>query len=301
MKRPHISVLQAEVVEAFAGAEYHCFFDGTLGAGGHAAAILEAHSEIERYLACDRDPKAHEIAKERLKPWGEKVEFIRGSYSELERFLDERKIEYIDGFLIDIGVSSMQLDEMGRGFSFRGEGPLDMRMDPNGELTAEEIVNQYPEKELERIFREYGEERQARRAAQAIVQARRRRPIRTTAELIEVVKPVLKWGANHPATLIFQALRIAVNDELGELERGLDGAIRRLAPGGRIAVISFHSLEDRIVKHRFKEQEYRLHKRTGDASGCLRILTKKPVVPSEQECRENSRSRSAKLRVVEKV
>jgi 16S rRNA (cytosine1402-N4)-methyltransferase len=301
MKRPHISVLQAEVVEAFAGVELRYFFDGTLGAGGHAAAILEAHSEIERYLACDRDPKAHEIAKERLKPWGEKVEFIRGSYSELERFLDERKIEYIDGFLIDIGVSSMQLDEMGRGFSFRGEGPLDMRMDPNGELTAEEIVNQYPEKELERIFREYGEERQARRAAQAIVQARRRRPIQTTAELIEVVKPVLKWGANHPATLIFQALRIAVNDELGELERGLDGAIRRLAPGGRIAVISFHSLEDRIVKHRFKEQEYRLHKRTGDASGCLRILTKKPVVPSEQECRENSRSRSAKLRVVEKV
>lgn len=301
MKSSHISVLLTEVVAAFDGVEIGTFFDGTLGAGGHAASILEAHPEIQRYLGCDRDPKAHEIASKRLERWGEKVELIRGSYSDLGRFLDERKLDSIDGFLIDIGVSSMQLDERERGFSFRGEGPLDMRMDPNGELTAEEIVNHYPEKELDRIFWEYGEERQSRRAAQAIVQARKKRPIRTTDQLVEIVKPVLKWGKNHPATLIFQALRIAVNDELGELERGLDAAIKRCSVGGRIAVISFHSLEDRIVKHRFKENEYRVQKRGGETSGCLKIITKKPVCPSEKECGENARSRSAKLRVVEKV
>ncbi len=301
MKSPHLSVLKGEVVEAFEGVAIKTFFDGTLGAGGHAEAILQAHPEIELYLGCDRDPQAHELARKRLEPWGKKVELIRGSYSELERFLDERKIDCIEGFLIDIGVSSMQLDQRERGFSFKGDGPLDMRMDPSAELTAEEIVNHYPQKELERIFWEYGEERQSRRAAEAIIQARKRRPIRSTAELVEVVKPVLKWGKIHPATLIFQALRIVVNDELGELEKGLDAAMRRCSPGGRVAVISFHSLEDRIVKHRLKENEYRVQKRTGESSGQMRILTKKPICPTEEECSANPRSRSAKLRVAEKV
>jgi len=276
----HISVLRDEVVQAFEGVSLKVFFDGTLGAGGHAEAILRAHPEIERYLGCDKDPGALNLAKERLKEF-KQVEFIRRSYSELG--------QEIDGFLIDIGVSSMQLDQKERGFSFRFDGPLDMRMDPEGDLTAEEIVNRWPEKELERIFREYGEERQARRAAEAIVKARKKRRLETTQELIDVVKPVLKWGKIHPATLIFQALRIAVNDELGELERGLNAAIRCLKVGGRIAVISFHSLEDRIVKHRLKEEE------------SLQVLTKKPIVPTEKECRENPRSRSAKLRVAEKI
>lgn len=297
----HLSVLKTEVVQAFEGVKIATFFDGTLGAGGHAEAILQAHPEIERYIGCDRDPKAHEIARKRLGSWGEKVEFVRGSYSDLDRFLDEKKIGFIDGFLIDIGVSSMQLDQRERGFSFKGDGPLDMRMDPENPLTAEEIVNRYPEKELDRIFWEYGEERQSRRAAQAIVQARKKRPIRSTAELVEIVKPVLKWGKIHPATLIFQALRIAVNDELGELEKGLESAIRRTGPGGRIAVISFHSLEDRIAKHRLKENEWKVQKRTGDERGCLKILTKKPIEPTEEECKQNPRSRSAKLRVAEKV
>ncbi len=291
----HISVLRDEVVQAFEGVEIKTFFDGTLGAGGHAQAILEAHPEIERYIGCDRDPRAHGIAKETLAPWANKIELVRGSYSELEKFLDERGIESIDGFLIDIGVSSMQLDEKERGFSFRFEGPLDMRMDPDGDLTAEQIVNEYSEKELEKIFREYGEERQARRAAAAIVFARKKRRIETTAELIEIVKPVLKWGKNHPATLIFQALRIVVNDELGELERGLEGAIHRLSPGGRLAVISFHSLEDRIVKHRIKDDVG-----TKREAGLLKILTKKPILPSEAECKRNPRARSAKLRIAEK-
>ncbi|MDE3045958.1 MAG: 16S rRNA (cytosine(1402)-N(4))-methyltransferase RsmH [Verrucomicrobiota bacterium] len=297
----HIAVLETEVVRAFEGVAIATFFDGTVGAGGHASAILTAHPEIERYLACDRDPRAHLLAKKRLEPWGEKVEFIRGSYSSLEHFLDERKIARIDGFLIDIGVSSMQLDEAERGFSFRFEGPLDMRMDPSGGVTAESIVNSYPEKELEQIFREYGEEWQARKAAQAIVSARKKRPLRTTAELAKLLESVLHRGKIHPATKVFQALRIVVNDELGELERGLDAAIRRLSNGGRLAVISFHSLEDRIVKHRLKDQEYRMPKRSREAVGCLKILTKKPIEASIEESRKNPRSRSAKLRIAEKV
>ena len=291
----HVSVLLHEVVQAFEGIELKTFFDGTLGAGGHAKAILEAHPEIERYIACDRDPRAHEIARQTLAPWLAKIDFIRGSYSEVERFLDERDLKTVDGFLIDIGVSSMQLDEKERGFSFRFEGPLDMRMDPEGDLTAEQLVNEMNETELARIFWEYGEERQSRRAAAAIVTARKKKRITTTAELIDIVKPVLKWGKIHPATLIFQALRIVVNDELGELERGLEGAIHRLSFGGRLAVISFHSLEDRIVKHRLKTDAG-----TKREPGDLEVLTKKPIIPTEIECSENPRSRSAKLRVAEK-
>jgi 16S rRNA (cytosine1402-N4)-methyltransferase len=229
------------------------------------------------------------------------VEFIRGSYSDLDLFLRERGIETIDGFLIDIGVSSMQLDEPARGFSFRFEGPLDMRMNPESDLTADRIINEYSKADLERIFWDYGEERQSRRAAEAIVQARKKKRISTTTELVAIVKPVLKWGAIHPATLIFQALRIAVNDELSELEKGLDIAIHRLSLNGRLAVISFHSLEDRIAKHRLKEMEYKPAKKDRLAVGCLKIMTKKPTQASEAEEGENPRCRSAKLRVAEKV
>ena len=297
----HIPVLREEVVDAFEGCSMRVFFDGTVGAGGHAEAILTAHPEIERYLACDRDPKAHELAKRRLEPWGKKVEFIHGSYSNIAQFLDERGLSTVDGFLIDIGVSSMQLDEGTRGFSFRFEGPLDMRMNPDNDLTADTIVNEYSKTELERIFWDYGEERQGRRAAEAIVHARKKKRISTTTELVAVVKPVLKWGSIHPATLIFQALRIAVNDELGELERGIDSAIKRLSPKGRLAVISFHSLEDRIAKHRIKEMEWKAAKKDRESVGCLQILTKKPIEASEIEAKSNPRSRSAKLRVAEKV
>lgn len=297
----HIPVLREEVIAAFEGMQIKVFFDGTVGAGGHAEAILSTHPEIERYLACDRDPRAHELAKKRLERFGEKVEWIRGSYSDLPLFLEQKGLRTIDGFLIDIGVSSMQLDEGHRGFSFRFEGPLDMRMNPDSELTAEIIVNEYPKADLERIFWDYGEERQSRRAVEAIMQARKKKRIETTTELVAIVKPVLKWGSIHPATLIFQALRIAVNDELGELERGLDSAIERLSPDGRLAVISFHSLEDRIVKHRIKEMEYKAAKKDREAVGCLKILTKKPIEAGEIEAKSNPRSRSAKLRVAEKV
>ena len=286
----HISVLLQEVLQIFEGRNLDVFFDGTLGAGGHARAILEAHPEIERYIGCDRDPKALAIARKVLEPWGEKVELVRSDYADLPRVLKEKKVPAIDGFLIDVGVSSMQLDERERGFSFLGDAPLDMRMDPEGELTAAEIVNRYPEKELARIFFEYGEERRSRQVARAIVEARKKKKFRTTAELVHVIKPVATKGKLHPATLVFQALRIVVNDELGQLQRGIAAAMEKMSPGGRMAVISFHSLEDRIVKNAFR-----------DAKGIMKILTKKPIGPTAKEMRENPRSRSAKLRAVEKV
>jgi 16S rRNA (cytosine1402-N4)-methyltransferase len=281
----HKPVLLREVLEVFADREIRIFFDGTLGAGGHARALLEAHPEIERYIGCDRDPRAHELASEALAPWREKVEFIRGSYAD-----EVKGVGPIDGFLIDVGVSSMQLDERERGFSFMGDAPLDMRMDPEARLTAEEVVNRYAEKELARIFFEYGEERRSRQVAKAIVEARRKRRIRTTGELVEIIKPVATKGKLHPATLVFQALRIVVNDELGQLERGIDAAIEALNVGGRLAVISFHSLEDRIAKNHLR-----------DAKGKLKVLTKKPIVASAEETRANPRARSAKLRAGEAI
>lgn len=292
MSKPHLPVLLREVLAVFEGQQIAIFFDGTLGAGGHAKAILEAHPEIEKYYGCDRDPVALEIAARTLEPWGKKVEFIRGPYADAAEYLDEAGVECIDGFLIDIGVSSMQLDERERGFSFMGDAPLDMRMDPDAPLTAEKIVNQYPEAELARIFFEFGEERRSRQVAKAIVEARRKRKIRTTGELVEIVKPVATRGRLHPATLVFQALRIVVNDELGQLEKGLKAGIDRLCVGGRIAAISFHSLEDRIVKNRFRDEQ--------NGTGRLKILTKKPIGATAEEIKGNPRSRSAKLRAAEK-
>lgn len=285
----HIPVLLSEVLQAFEGKHLKVFFEGTVGAGGHAKAILEAHPEIERYFACDRDAVALDLARKTLKPWWEKVEWIQGPFAELDTYLKEKKVPTIDGFFIDIGVSSMQFDEGSRGFSFRVDAPLDMRMDVNGTTTAEDLINELPEVELARIFFEYGEEFRSRAAAKAIVVARKRRRIRTTQELTAILEPVLRKGKIHFATKVFQALRIAVNDELGQLKKGLDAAIDHLAVGGRMAVISFHSLEDRIVKWRFREEQR------------LEIITKKPLEATREEMKKNARSRSAKLRVAEKV
>ena len=285
----HIPVLLSEVLTAFEGKSLGVFFEGTVGAGGHAKAMLEAHPEIKRYLACDRDASALAISKKTLLPWQEKIEWIHGPFAELERHLDEKGVVAIDGFFIDIGVSSMQFDEGARGFSFRTDAPLDMRMDVSCGTTAADLVNDLPEVELARIFFEYGEEFRSRPAAKAIVTARKKREIQTTFELLKVLEPVLRKGKIHFATKVFQALRIAVNDELGQLKKGLDAAIGRLNPGGRIAVISFHSLEDRIVKWCFKE----------DAR--VEIVTKKPLEASREEIKKNGRSRSAKLRVAEKL
>ena len=285
----HIPVLLPAVLQAFEGKRLTTFFEGTVGAGGHAKAILEAHPEIERYLACDRDTVALDLAKKALKPWWEKVEWIQGPFAEVDRYLKERKLSTIDGFFIDIGVSSMQFDEGSRGFSFRVDAPLDMRMDVSGSTSAEDLVNELPEVELARIFFEYGEEFRSRAAAKAIVSARKRRRIRTTFGLIAILEPVLRKGKIHFATKVFQALRIAVNDELGQLKQGLMKAVDLLSEGSRIAVISFHSLEDRIVKWCFREEKR------------LQIVTKKPLEATREEVKKNPRARSAKLRVAEKI
>lgn len=285
----HIPVLLPEVLQAFEGKRISVFFEGTVGAGGHAKAILESHPEIVRYFACDRDAKALALAKKELKPWWEKVEWVQGPFSELDTYMKERKVSEIDGFFIDIGVSSMQFDEGERGFSFRVDAPLDMRMDESGPTTAADLINELPEAELARIFFEYGEEFRSRAAAKVIVAARKKRKIRTTQELTDILEPVLRKGKIHFATKVFQALRIAVNDELGQLKKGLDAAVDRLSIGGVIAVISFHSLEDRIVKWKFREEKR------------LQVITKKPIEATREETKKNPRSRSAKLRVAEKI
>jgi 16S rRNA (cytosine1402-N4)-methyltransferase len=306
---PHLSVLCAEVLRFFSDKHLRVYLDGTLGAGGHAQAVLEAHPEIEIFLAIDQDPDAMQIAKERLKPWEGKLRLIQGNFARLREHL--AGLPQVDGMLFDLGVSSMQLDRPEKGFSFMREGPLDMRMDPHESLTASLVVNTWSERELGRVFRDYGEEKRWRLAAKAIVAAREKKPIETTRELAEVLKPAFPYHkckpGLHPLTLVFQALRICVNRELEVLEEMLPTAIAALAPGGRLGVISFHSLEDRIVKNalRFAADDKEVTSGIGgvflDKEPQVKLLTRKPVVPSESEIGQNPRSRSAKLRFIEKL
>lgn len=298
MNAPHAPVLVNEVLAVFEGMKISCFVDGTLGAGGHAEAVLRAHPEIETFIGCDRDPDALALAKKRLEPWKTKLMLFHGTHSEVKEWLQAAKRECADGVLIDAGVSSMQLDRIERGFSFQGEGPLDMRMNPEAKLTAKEIVNRWREEDLVRILRDYGEEPRARAVARAILAARKEKKLETTRDLVEAIRGTAKGKKHlHFATLTFQAVRIAVNDELGELEKGIREGINALCSGGRIAVISFHRLEDRIPKNCFRELE--IKKR--DGSGSLKIITKKPLEPSLEEIQINPRSRSAKLRAAEKI
>jgi len=269
--------------------------DATLGLGGHSAAIARRLGANGKLIAFDRDAQAMELAKAKLAALAEElgsempaVEFVARPFSEIAEVV---KLGSLDGLLADFGVSSLQLDEAHRGFSFRADGPLDMRMDARSELTAEQVVNEADEEELARIVYEYGEERRSRRIARAVVRAR---PIRTTAELagvISAVAPSMKGDKIHPATRSFQALRIHVNDELGEIQSLLKSAGSLLKPGGRVVLISFHSLEDRLVKDSFRERA-----RLGE----FEILTKKPVIAAEEEQMRNPRARSAKLRAAEK-
>jgi len=279
-ERGHEPVMVEEVVSFLGGRG--TVVDMTLGAGGHAEALLE--SGVKHLVGVDRDPLAVELAGMRLARFGERFRAVRARFSDMP--VENR----VDGFLYDLGVSSMQLEEAERGFSYRLSGPLDMRMDPEGE-SAMELVNSAPEEELARILFEYGEERRARRVAAAIVRARARRRIETTEELTRVVAGAVgrRRGGPHPARRTFQALRIAVNRELEELTASLPRAVGLLAPGGRVVVIAYHSLEDRIAK-RFVLQEER-----------LMTLTKKPLRPSPQEIARNPRARSARLRAAELV
>jgi 16S rRNA (cytosine1402-N4)-methyltransferase len=281
----------AEVLDALRPHSGGTYVDGTVGAGGHAEAILEASSPDGRLLGIDADPSALTIAAARLSGFGERVRLEQANYRELDDVLKRTQSPAPDGILLDLGVSSMQLDRAERGFSFQSEGPLDMRLDPTSGEPASQLVNSLPERELADIIFRYGEERHSRRVARAIVQRRARMPFRTTTDLSRTVAGAIhgRPGGIHPATRTFQALRIAVNDELRGLEATLPRAAAALKPGGRLAVISFHSLEDRIVKQFMR----------GEAS--VMALSKKPLVASDAEQRANPRSRSAKLRVAEKL
>jgi 16S rRNA (cytosine1402-N4)-methyltransferase len=294
-KPQHVPVLLEEVLEFLKVRPGGVIADATLGLGGHSAAIARRLGSTGRLICFDRDPQAMELAKDRLDEvraelGGEmpEVRFEPRAFSEAANVIEPGSL---DGLLADLGVSSLQLDEAHRGFSFRSEGPLDMRMDTRSGMTAEQVVNQLGEKELADLIYEFGEERRSRRIARAIVRAR---PISTTAQLAQVISaaaPSMKGDKIHPATRTFQALRIRVNDELGEIRTLLESAPSLLKPGGRLVLISFHSLEDRIVKDAFRE---------GGRQGVYEVLTKKPVTAAEEEERRNPRSRSAKLRAVEK-
>ncbi len=301
----HEPVLLQEVIDHLRPPrEDDVIVDATVGLGGHAEALLRMHPRM-RLVAIDRDPEALERSRARLSPFADRVTFVRGRHESLIDILKQQGLERIGGILADLGVSSMQLDDAARGFSFRAEGPLDMRMGPES-TSAAEIVNTFDEHELAKVIREYGEEPKAKRIAHAIVAAR---PIETTTRLAEVIRSVKKSKPHDidPATLTFQAIRIAANSELTGLDRFIDDAVSVLELRARIAVISFHSLEDRIVKLAFRRLEGECICPPGmPVCGCgakaiVKVLTGRPLTASEEEMDRNPRSRSAKLRVAEKL
>ncbi len=300
----HRPILARAAIEFLAPRPGALVVDGTLGGGGHTEALLQAGARV---LALDQDPDAIDFARERLASFGDRVTFAQRNFRESGRLLDDLDTP-LAGVLLDLGVSSRQLENGARGFSIMRNGPLDMRMDPRGELTAATIVNDYSEDELIKLFRDFGEEPAARRIASHLVKMRKTAPFKETAPLAAVIEKVVgRHGRRHPATQVFQALRIAVNDELGALAEGLRVFVDHLAPGGRIAVITFHSLEDRIVKNFFRDRSREFLDRPEwpeprpNPDYQLRLITSKPVEPDETEQRNNPRSRSAKLRVAEKI
>lgn len=301
----HQSVLLGESLRWLQPGHGKLLVDGTLGGGGHSEAFLEAGACV---IGLDQDPQALEFARRRLARFGERFTSVHANFSQIDAVLEELGIQKIDGALLDIGVSSWQLDAPERGFSFMRSGPLDMRMNPEDPKSAADLVNQATGEELERVFREYGEEPAARRVAAAIARERLKKPFETTGELAALIEKTLpRRGKTHPATRVFQALRIAVNRELEVLATGLEKFGARLRPGGRLGVITFHSLEDRMVKNYFREQSAEWIDRPEwpapkpNPKRIFKLLTPKPVVASEEEQAVNPRSRSAKLRVVERI
>ena len=310
MEFHHISVLLNECIDNLNIRPDGIYVDGTMGGGGHSLEIAKRLT-TGRVIFIDQDPNAHEAAGKRLAEYKDRITFVRDNFGNIADILDSLGIEKIDGMLLDIGVSSHQLDEAERGFSYQQDAPLDMRMNPDRPFSAYDVVNGYDEDELDRVIFTYGEERWARRIAQFIVKERENKPIETTGELVDIIKKAVPKGARkdgpHPAKRTFQAIRIEVNGELEVLQRAIDDVAARLAVGGRLCIITFHSLEDRIVKEAFRKQE----------NPCIcppqfpvcvcgkkplgRVITRKPILPSKEELEENPRSRSAKLRVLEGV
>lgn len=301
----HTPILVGDVLNYLRPAPGMLILDGTLGGGGHSAAFLQCGASV---LAIDQDPDAIAYAQNRLAPYRCRFRTVQANFRQIPQILHSLKVRKLDGALLDIGVSSRQLENAERGFAILKDGPLDMRMDPSSPISAADIVNTASLPELTRIFREYGQEPRALVVASRIVTARARRPIRTTFDLVAVVESVIpRYGPRQPATRVFQALRMAVNDELGALRDGLKAISAHLATGARFAVITFHSLEDRIVKHFFREQSMEWIDRPEwpaprpNPNRTLRILTPHPVEASREEVQNNPRARSAKLRVAERI
>lgn len=311
MEFQHKSVLLQECIDALNIRPDGIYLDGTLGGAGHSSQIARRLTEGGRLIGVDRDRTALAAAKERLAPYADRVTLVHSNFAEIDAILDSLGIPAVDGMLFDLGVSSPQLDDASRGFSYMADAPLDMRMDKDDVLTAGEVVNTWPQGELRRILYDYGEERYAPQIAAAICRAREKAPVETTLELVDIIRSAMPAQAlrekQHPTKRSFQAIRIAVNDELGAVSRMMQAAVGRLNPGGRLAVITFHSLEDRIVKSEMQQA----------ARGCtcppefpvcvcgkkplVKLVTRKPIVSGPAELEENPRARSAKLRVAEKL
>ena len=303
---PHQPVLYKEIIHALQPKRGGRYVDGTVGAGGHARGILEACAPDGQLLGLDVDPQALAFARETLAPYEQRVHLAQASYTTLAAQLKDLQWDSVDGIVLDLGASSIQFDTPERGFSFQNDAPLDMRFGPHALQTAAEIVNTFDERELADLIYEYGEERDSRKIARAIVN---KRPLHTTRELVAVIEAVAPRRGDrvHPATKTFQALRIAVNDELASIKTVLPQAVASLNVGGRLAVISFHSLEDRIVKEFFREQSKDLvnppyeQLYAVERPAIIKEVTRKPIVPSEAETKDNPRARSAKLRIAEKL
>jgi len=312
MEFKHISVLLEETIDSLQVKPDGIYVDGTLGGGGHSYQICKRLGEGGRLIGIDQDEAAIRAAGERLQEFGDKVTIVRDNYVNFSSVLDRLGIDKVDGILLDIGVSSHQIDTAERGFSYMEDAPLDMRMDNRSSLTAKVIVNEYSETELFHIIRDYGEDNFAKNIAKHIVRAREKAPIETTGQLVEIIKAavpakVRNAKGGHPAKQTFQALRIECNHELSVLQDSIDGMIDRLNPEGRLSIITFHSLEDRIVKNKFRENE----------NPCIcpshfpvcvcgrkskgKVITRKPIIPTEEECTENKRAKSSKLRVFEHI
>lgn len=311
MEFKHKSVLLYETVDELNIKPDGIYVDGTLGGGGHSYEIAGRLSEGGRLIGIDQDEDAIKAASKRLEPYMDRVTIVRNNYCNMDKVLDELGIDKVDGIMLDLGVSSYQLDAADRGFTYNVDTALDMRMDQRQEITAKDIVNEYSEFDLYRIIRDYGEDRFAKNIAKHIVAARREKPIETTFELNDIIKAAIpmkvRATGGHPSKRTYQAIRIELNKELEVLENSIDMMIDRLKPEGRLCIITFHSLEDRIVKTRFRNNE---NPCTCPPSfpACVcgkvpkgRVITRKPVVPTDEEINENSRSKSSKLRVFERV
>ena len=310
MEFKHVSVLLQETVDGLNVKPDGIYVDGTLGGGGHSYEVCTRLGAKGSIIGIDQDEAAIEAASIRLKDFGEKVTIVRSNYCDMKSRLHELGIDKVDGIMLDLGVSSYQLDTADRGFSYREDAPLDMRMDQRSEMTARDIVNDYGEMDLYRVIRDYGEDKFAKNIARHIVQERAKRPIETTGELTEVIRHAIPMKfqkkTGHPAKRTFQAIRIELNRELDVLRDSLDDMIDMLNPGGRLCIITFHSLEDRIVKSAFKKNENPCTC-PSDFPVCVcgkvskgRVITRKPILPSEEEMEVNSRSKSAKLRIFER-